>query len=84
MTLHPGAGKTFTLSSLAPNNIGMMPRAAAAIFNGIKADPSHHYTVHMSYMQIYMELIQVQTSCSMLLHACSGTHITNFQIWLPH
>ena len=38
----------------------MMPRSAAAIFNGIKADPAHHYTVHMSYMQIYMEMIQVR------------------------
>lgn len=38
----------------------MMPRSAAAIFNGIKADLAHHYTVHMSYMQIYMEMIQVR------------------------
>ena len=59
-----GAGKTFTLSSLAPDNIGMMPRSAAAVFNGIKADPAHHYTVHMSYMQIYMEMIQVPAAAS--------------------
>ncbi len=58
-----GAGKTFTLGSLEPDNIGMMPRAAAAIFSGIKGDVSNHYTVHMSYIQIYMELIQVPVHC---------------------
>ncbi len=66
-----GAGKTFTLSSLAPDNIGMMPRAAAAIFNEIKADPVHHYTVHMSYMQIYMEMIQVRSFLYTLILSCS-------------
>ena len=61
-----GAGKTFTLSSLQPDNIGMMPRAAAAIFNEIRADALHHYTVHMSYMQIYMEMIQVRGQTAVL------------------
>lgn len=37
----------------------MMPRAAAAIFMGVDNDPTHHYTVHMSYLQIYNELLQV-------------------------
>ena len=54
-----GAGKTFTLSSMEPQNIGMMPRAAAAIFSGVRGDPIHHYTVHMSYLQIYREELQV-------------------------
>lgn len=54
-----GAGKTFTLGSLQPEHIGMMPRAAAAIFMGVDSDPTHHYTVHMSYLQIYNELLQV-------------------------
>lgn len=49
----------------------MMPRAAAAIFNEIKADPVHHYTVHMSYMQIYMEMIQVRSFLYTLILSCS-------------
>jgi len=53
-----GAGKTHTLSSIEPNNIGMMPRAAAEIFVQANNDPSHEYMVLMSYVQIYMELIQ--------------------------
>ncbi len=57
-----GAGKTYTLSSVAPDNIGMMPRAAAAIFSEIEHDSSNVYTVVMSYIQIYMELLQVRRS----------------------
>ena len=53
-----GAGKTFTLSSIQPDAIGMMPRAAAEVFNAVAADPLHEYAVFMSYIQIYMELIQ--------------------------
>ena len=54
-----GAGKTYTLSSRDPNAIGMMPRAAAAIFSAIEHDQGHSYTVMMSYIQLYMELLQV-------------------------
>lgn len=54
-----GAGKTYTLSSRDPDAIGMMPRAAAAIFSAIEHDQSHSYTVMMSYIQLYMELLQV-------------------------
>jgi len=53
-----GAGKTHTLSSIEPNNIGMMPRAAAEVFVQASSDPDHDYVVLMSYVQIYMELIQ--------------------------
>lgn len=54
-----GAGKTFTLSSIKPDAIGMIPRAAAEVFAAIAADTVHEYTVTLSYIQIYMELIQV-------------------------
>jgi kinesin family protein 5 len=54
-----GAGKTYTLSSIAPDAIGMMPRAAANIFSAVASDSAHAYTVYMSYIQIYMELLQV-------------------------
>ena len=54
-----GAGKTYTLSSRDPDAIGMMPRAAAAIFSAIEHDQGHSYTVMMSYIQLYMELLQV-------------------------
>lgn len=59
-----GAGKTYTLSSRDPDAIGMMPRAAAAIFSAIEHDQGHSYTVMMSYIQLYMELLQVGCSCS--------------------
>ena len=54
-----GAGKTYTLSSIQPDAIGMIPRAAAEVFASIAGDPANEYSVFMSYIQIYMELIQV-------------------------
>ena len=54
-----GAGKTYTLSSIQPEAIGMIPRAAAEIFAHISTDVLNEYTVFMSYIQIYMEMIQV-------------------------
>ncbi|PRW45489.1 Kinesin-related 3 [Chlorella sorokiniana] len=53
-----GAGKTYSLSSIAADAIGMIPRAAAEIFSHIEQDKIHEYTVYMSYVQLYMELIQ--------------------------
>ncbi len=55
-----GAGKTYTLSSIQPDAIGMMPRAAAEVFSDIANDAVHEYSVTMSYIQIYMELIQAR------------------------
>lgn len=101
-----GAGKTYSLSSIAADAIGMIPRAAAEVFSHIEQvgggggwgraemwgrlpcrlqacanwlcaggeprptplaryclgalqDPTHQYQVYMSYVQLYMELIQV-------------------------
>ena len=54
-----GAGKTYSLSSIAADAIGMIPRAAAEVFAHIEGDPGHQYSVVMSYVQLYMELIQV-------------------------
>ena len=70
-----GAGKTYTLSSRDPDAIGMMPRAAAAIFSAIEHDQGHSYTVMMSYIQLYMELLQVHAAAdarlrSMLTPGC--------------
>ena len=53
-----GAGKTYTLGNTAPDAIGMIPRAAAELFAAAEADADHTYRVAMSYIQIYMELIQ--------------------------
>ena len=47
-----GSGKTFTLSSIQPDAIGMIPRAAAEIFQRVAADTSNEYTVFMSYIQV--------------------------------
>ena len=57
-----GAGKTYTLASIDPDAIGMIPRAAADVFSTIAADPAHVFSVSMAYIQIYMELIQVAFS----------------------
>lgn len=54
-----GAGKTYTLSSIQPEAIGMIPRAASEVFAHTAADALNEYTVFMSYIQIYMEMIQV-------------------------
>lgn len=56
-----GAGKTYSLSSIAADAIGMIPRAAAEVFSHVEQDQGHEYTVYMSYVQLYMELIQVGT-----------------------
>ena len=69
-----GAGKTYTLSSIQPEAIGMIPRAASEVFAHIAADVLNEYTVFMSYIQIYMEMIQVHCkAATVLLHlAISG------------
>lgn len=54
----PGAGKTYTLTSIEPDSIGMMPRAANEIFNDLEHDQLNDCTVYMSYIQIYMEIIK--------------------------
>jgi hypothetical protein len=63
-----GAGKTYSLSSIAADAIGMIPRAAAEVFSHIEQDGGHEYSVYMSYVQLYMELIQV--GCGIEPHQC--------------
>ena len=53
-----GAGKTHTLSSISEHNIGVIPRAVAEIFQRSASDFSSTYTIHMSYVQLYMEMLQ--------------------------
>eukprot|EP00271_Cylindrocystis_brebissonii_P005282 TRINITY_DN1725_c0_g1_i1.p1 TRINITY_DN1725_c0_g1~~TRINITY_DN1725_c0_g1_i1.p1 ORF type:complete len:749 (-),score=129.47 TRINITY_DN1725_c0_g1_i1:469-2715(-) len=53
-----GAGKTYTLSSTQEGQLGIIPRAAAEVFTMANADDAHEYRVSMSYIQIYMEMIQ--------------------------
>lgn len=53
-----GAGKTHTLSSMQPDAVGIIPRAASEIFAAVGADPMHDYVIHMSYLQIYCEQMQ--------------------------
>ena len=53
-----GAGKTFTLSSIQPNAVGVIPRALQEVFDSISQDSVHAYTVTLSYLQIYCEQIQ--------------------------
>lgn len=65
-----GAGKTYTLSSIQPDAIGMIPRAAAEVFAHIAKDVINEYTVFMSYIQIYMEMIQVELLSNLTCCAC--------------
>jgi kinesin family protein 5 len=53
-----GAGKTFTLGSIHPDAVGIIPRAFGDIFDFVQADPAHAYTVTFSYLQIYCEQMQ--------------------------
>ena len=56
-----GAGKTHTLSCVQPEAIGAVPRAIAEVFRGTsRAGSRVTHTVLLSYVQIYMELIQVR------------------------
>lgn len=54
-----GAGKTYTLSSIHANAIGIVPRAGMEIFQRAMADTLHDYTISLSYVQVYQETIQV-------------------------
>ena len=81
-----GAGKTYTLSSIQPDAIGMIPRAAAEVFASIAGDPANEYSVFMSYIQIYMELIQVIDSSHAQGYgtgiACSGMEVQRLhELW---
>jgi len=53
-----GTGKTFTLGSIHPDAVGIIPRALGDIFDYVQADPAHAYTVTFSYLQIYCEQLQ--------------------------
>jgi kinesin family protein 5 len=54
-----GSGKTYTLgNNLDEKERGITPRAIAMIFDRIAADKKHSYSVHLSYVQIYCEMIQ--------------------------
>lgn len=76
-----GAGKTYTLSSIQPEAIGMIPRAAAEIFAHISTDVLNEYTVFMSYIQIYMEMIQVGPSCFLQFATLQLTSIASSTAW---
>ena len=78
-----GAGKTYTLSSIQPEAIGMIPRAAAEIFAHISTDVVNEYTVFMSYIQIYMEMIQVEPNCFLPLDISLLMSIAHSSIWKP-
>ncbi len=71
-----GAGKTYTLSSTQPSSIGIMPRAVADIFLKASGDGAHEYIMHMSYVQIYQELIQV--FWGLCVFGCAW-----FGVWVP-
>ncbi|KAJ9438754.1 Kinesin heavy chain [Diplonema papillatum] len=53
-----GTGKTFTMSNQTPGQEGMMQRSVAYVFDKIAADTSGDYEVHVSFIQIYQEVIQ--------------------------
>lgn len=44
----------------------MIPRAASEVFAHIAADAVNEYTVFMSYIQIYMEMIQVHCKAAIV------------------
>eukprot|EP00899_Mesostigma_viride_P014683 jgi/Mesvir1/23215/Mv22674-RA.2 len=53
-----GAGKTYTLSSVNAASVGIIPRATAEVFVAAQMDEEYDYRMFMSYIQIYMEMIQ--------------------------
>ena len=65
-----GAGKTHTLSNIQPQAVGLIPRAISEIFQAIaRCPPMCSYSVSMSYLQIYCEMIQD------LLHPEAGDNL---------
>jgi hypothetical protein len=48
-----GAGKTYTLSNMDPDAIGMTPRALADVFNKAAQDVACTYNVFMSYVRAF-------------------------------
>lgn len=55
-----GTGKTFTLSNLDPKFLGIIPRSMYHIFKIIAEDETFKFTVNISYVQIYMEMVRVR------------------------
>lgn len=88
-----GSGKTYTLSNMVaaePENNGCMPRAFNLLFDKIKEDNGvHQFKVSVSYVQIYMELIQdlldpssdvsmrEDTAGRVFLTNCTNKEVTN-------
>ncbi|GIQ82794.1 kinesin-like protein, partial [Kipferlia bialata] len=53
-----GAGKTHTISHLQPGRLGLIPRCCHEMFDGItQSKGRYEWRVHVSYLQIYMEII---------------------------
>ena len=57
----------------------MIPRASAEVFAHIAKDVLNEYTVFMSYIQIYMEMIQVHP-CADAPTACSRAVLVAWQL----
>ncbi|KAL5269965.1 hypothetical protein ACHWQZ_G003441 [Mnemiopsis leidyi] len=52
-----GSGKTFTITGGAERykDRGMIPRSISYIFQSFEQNPNCHYTMHISYLEIYNE-----------------------------
>eukprot|EP00742_Colponemidia_sp_Colp-10_P005079 GILJ01005425.1.p1 GENE.GILJ01005425.1~~GILJ01005425.1.p1 ORF type:complete len:1097 (-),score=197.52 GILJ01005425.1:131-3421(-) len=55
-----GTGKTHTMigSDFTGPERGIIPRAVEALFDRFQQDAEHVYTVYLSFVQIYMEMLQ--------------------------
>lgn len=58
-----GTGKTYTMGILErvrTERAGIIPRALAQVFSHVSSHPDSTWTVTMSFLQIYLETIQVR------------------------
>jgi hypothetical protein len=53
-----GSGKTHSLANLSAGAYGLIPRCCAELFDRIAAQPDFEFTVRLSYLQIYLEMLQ--------------------------
>jgi len=70
-----GSGKTYSMFGGDDASMGIVPRSIAQVFQTVNADETHDYTVSLSYVQIYCEMltdlfVPTESATSLLIREC--------------
>jgi len=71
-------GKTYSLSSLEPDHMGVIPRTMSLLFEKIAQDAEYEWLVEISYLQIYLEAVRTpQNSIPLIAFLAARGHTPN-------